>query len=73
MKCRPLTVISVWLGQVRQTSRSKDRGPWVDWARPAEGHVAKPSWLGRRYRATVAGPNVGATFAPDAQAETAAP
>jgi hypothetical protein len=27
-------------------SRS-DWGPWVDWARPAEGHRAKPSWLGR--------------------------
>jgi SnoaL-like domain len=25
----------------------KDWGPWVDWARPEEGHVAKPSWLGR--------------------------
>jgi hypothetical protein len=33
----------------------------------------KPSWLGRRYRATVAGPNVGTTFAPDVQAEIAAP
>lgn len=22
-------------------------GPWVDWARPAEGHQAKPSWVGR--------------------------
>ena len=33
----------------------------------------KPSWLGRRYRATVAGPNIGTTFAPDAQAEIAAP
>ncbi|GAB2982969.1 nuclear transport factor 2 family protein [Amycolatopsis acidiphila] len=27
-------------------SRS-DWGSWVDWARPADGHVAKPSWLGR--------------------------
>jgi hypothetical protein len=25
----------------------KDWGPWVDWARPEPGHVAKPSWLGR--------------------------
>jgi hypothetical protein len=33
----------------------------------------RPSWVGRRYRATVAGPNVGATFAPDARAESAAP
>jgi hypothetical protein len=24
-----------------------DWGPWVDWARPAPGHVARPSWLGR--------------------------
>jgi hypothetical protein len=24
-----------------------DWGPWVDWARPPEGHQAKPSWLGR--------------------------
>jgi hypothetical protein len=22
-------------------------GPWVDWARPPDGHEAKPSWLGR--------------------------
>ncbi|MCW2829314.1 MAG: hypothetical protein JWP31_6 [Aeromicrobium sp.] len=22
-----------------------DWGTWVDWARPADGHVAKPSWL----------------------------
>jgi len=28
----------------------------------------RPEWKGKRYRATVAGPNVGATFAPDAQA-----
>jgi hypothetical protein len=37
------------------------------------GVFLKPSWLGRRYRATVAGLNVGTTFAPDAQAEIAAP
>jgi hypothetical protein len=37
------------------------------------GVFLKPSWLGRRYRATVAGQNVGTTFAPDAQAEIAAP
>jgi hypothetical protein len=24
-----------------------DWGNWVDWARPAPGHSAKPSWLGR--------------------------
>jgi len=24
-----------------------DWGPWVDWARPPEGHEARPSWLGR--------------------------
>jgi hypothetical protein len=24
-----------------------DWGDWIDWARPAEGHVARPSWLGR--------------------------
>lgn len=35
--------------------------------------LLRPSWTGRRYRATVAGPNLGATLAPDAQAETAAP
>jgi hypothetical protein len=28
----------------------------------------RPSWVGRRYRATVQGPNVGAELAPDAQA-----
>jgi hypothetical protein len=27
----------------------------------------RPSWKGSRYRATVAGPNIGSTFAPDAQ------
>jgi hypothetical protein len=25
-----------------------DWGDWVDWARPAEGHAAKPSWLGKK-------------------------
>lgn len=42
----------------------------------ADGSFAvrlRPEWLGRRYRATVAGPNVGTTYAPDAQAEVAAP
>jgi len=34
--------------------------------------LLRPSWMGRRYRATVAGPNLGVTFAPDAQAEIAA-
>jgi hypothetical protein len=33
----------------------------------------RPEWMGRRYRATVAGPNVGTTYAPDVQAEIAAP
>jgi hypothetical protein len=28
----------------------------------------RPEWKGKRYRALVAGPNLGATFAPDAQA-----
>jgi hypothetical protein len=28
----------------------------------------KPEWKGKRYRALVAGPNIGTTFAPDAQA-----
>jgi hypothetical protein len=28
----------------------------------------KPEWKGKRYRALVAGPNIGSTFAPDAQA-----
>lgn len=31
----------------------------------------RPEWQGSRYRATVAGPNLGATRAPDAQATTA--
>lgn len=34
--------------------------------------LLRPSWLGRRYRATVAGPNAGTTYAPDAQVEIAA-
>jgi hypothetical protein len=33
----------------------------------------RPEWMGRRYRVTVAGPNLGTTYAPDAQAEIAAP
>jgi hypothetical protein len=37
------------------------------------GVFLKPSWLGRRYRATVAGKNLGTTFAPDAQVEITAP
>ncbi len=32
----------------------------------------RPNWVGTRYRATVAGPNLGTVFAPDAQAEVAA-
>jgi hypothetical protein len=32
----------------------------------------RPEWQGARYRATVAGPNVGATRAPDAQATATA-
>lgn len=35
--------------------------------------LLRPSWKGRRYRATVAGPNTGTTFAPDAQVEIPAP
>ena len=27
----------------------------------------RPSWLGKRYRATLAGPNIGSTLAPYAQ------
>jgi hypothetical protein len=27
----------------------------------------RPEWAGKRYRATVSGPNIGTTFAPDAQ------
>jgi hypothetical protein len=27
----------------------------------------RPEWVGKRYRATVSGPNIGTTFAPDAQ------
>jgi hypothetical protein len=33
----------------------------------------RPTWIGRRYRATVNGPNVGTTYAPDAQVVISAP
>ena len=29
--------------------------------------LIRPNWKGTRYRATVAGPNAGTTYAPDAQ------
>jgi hypothetical protein len=32
----------------------------------------RPEWKGKRYRATVLGPNIGTTFVPDAQATIAA-
>jgi hypothetical protein len=32
--------------------------------------LLRPDWTGKRYRATVAGPNIGATLAPDARALT---
>ncbi|HEY5058555.1 MAG TPA: hypothetical protein VII51_06020 [Gaiellaceae bacterium] len=35
------------------------------------GLALRPAWSGRRYRATVAGPNLGTTLAPDAVAYTA--
>lgn len=41
----------------------------------ADGSFAvrlRPKWLGKRYRATVAGPNVGTTFAPDARVVSSA-
>jgi hypothetical protein len=41
----------------------------------ADGSFAvrlRPEWTGKRYRATVAGPNLGTTFAPDARALVAA-
>ena len=41
----------------------------------ADGSFAvylRPEWAGTRFRATVAGPNVGTVFAPDAQTEIAA-
>ncbi len=31
------------------------------------GVALRPAWTRKRYRATVAGPNIGTTFAPDAQ------
>jgi hypothetical protein len=33
--------------------------------------LVRPEWRGRRYRASVAGPNLGTTLAPDAQATVA--
>jgi hypothetical protein len=41
----------------------------------ADGSFAvllRSSWLGSRYRATVSGPNLGSTYAPDARVEIAA-
>ena len=46
-------------------------GRMIGVAPKADGTFAvalRPEWTGRQYRATVAGPNVGATLAPDAQA-----
>ena len=34
-------------GQMVDPLSRADWGDWVDWARPSEGHVARPSWLGR--------------------------
>jgi hypothetical protein len=31
----------------RHKMTRNDWGPWVDWARPEPGHIAKPSWVGR--------------------------
>jgi hypothetical protein len=33
----------------------------------------RPAWTGRRYRATIPGPNAGSTYAPDIRAEIAVP
>jgi hypothetical protein len=33
----------------------------------------RPTWIGRRYRATVNGPNIGTSYVPDAQVVIAAP
>lgn len=35
--------------------------------------LLRPGWTGRRYRASVAGPNLGARLAPDAVAYTSGP
>ena len=32
---------------LEQKLSRRDWGDWVDWARPAEGHTARPSWFGR--------------------------
>jgi hypothetical protein len=32
--------------------------------------LVRPKWKAKRYRALVAGPNIGASYAPDAQAIT---
>jgi len=34
-------------GEVADPLSRGDWGGWVDWARPAEGHVTKPSWVGQ--------------------------
>jgi hypothetical protein len=50
--------------------------PMLGVAPRADGSFAvalRPNWAGRRYRATVAGPNLGTTLAPDAVAYAAGP
>jgi len=45
-------------------------GRMIGIAPKADGSFAvrlRPDWTGKKYRATVAGPNVGTTFAPDAR------
>jgi hypothetical protein len=39
---KPLLIIRRrWISKLRR----EDWGSWVDWARPAPGHQAAPSWL----------------------------
>jgi hypothetical protein len=38
---------SQWPQTLEEKLSRNDWGSWVDWARPAPGHAARPSWFDR--------------------------